>query len=201
MQAEWAVPPVPKFPGRCSLWIFPHWWSGSCRFNLRILNLLKKKIIELGKRRDFLFLSCIIFEGPFCLLNPERKTWVKRKNSPWLMPSNPLHRPRPHSPGSKAVWKQAGCLAHCTLQDLQHLQCPAQCLHNLGFYNLAEWMNEEWMLVPACVCQKPWKLCFHPIIARSCLFKKASCVCKFSLKEHKFNIQHRNLFLPLKRDR
>lgn len=38
----------------------------------------KKKTRGPGGRQDFV--SCVILEGPFCLLNPETETWVKRKN-------------------------------------------------------------------------------------------------------------------------
>ena len=72
------------------------------KLQLRIMSLFKKEIKELSNRKDFL--SCIIFDGPFCLLNRERKTWVKRKNSPWLRASNPLHSPLP---GLYGPWKAA----------------------------------------------------------------------------------------------
>lgn len=53
---------VPKSPWQGgNLLIFPHQWSGSYRFPLRVISLLKKKIKELGERKDFF--PCIVLTG------------------------------------------------------------------------------------------------------------------------------------------
>lgn len=50
---------VPKSPWQGgNLLIFPHQWSGSYRFQLRVISLLKKKIRELGETKDFFSLHC-----------------------------------------------------------------------------------------------------------------------------------------------
>lgn len=97
---------VPRFSWKGGSWLSsPHQQSGSYRFQLRVISLLKK-IRKRGERKDFV--PCIVLNGPFCLLNPERKTWVKRKTSPWLMAANPL---QPLFQGSKALWKELRCLS------------------------------------------------------------------------------------------
>lgn len=84
------MPKVPWHGG--NLCISPHPQSGSCGFQLRVISLFKKKTRELGEVKDFV--PCIILDGPFCLLNPERKTSVTGKNAlPWIRTTKPLHSP------------------------------------------------------------------------------------------------------------
>lgn len=72
---------VPKFPWQGgNLLIFPHQWLGSCRFQLRVFSVFKKKIRELGERKDFV--PFIVLEGPFLLSESRKEDWVKRKSHP-----------------------------------------------------------------------------------------------------------------------
>lgn len=83
-----------KFPWQGgNLCMPPYQWSVSCRVYLRVISLCKKKIRELGERKDFV--HHIILDWPFCLLNPEGKTWIKRKTPlhtrTQSVAPNPLH--------------------------------------------------------------------------------------------------------------
>ena len=82
---------VPKSPWQGgNLLIFPHQWSGSCRFLLRVTSLLKKKIRKLGERKDFV--PCIVLNGDI-LPSESRKEDLGQKEDLTLV--NGLQSPAP----------------------------------------------------------------------------------------------------------
>lgn len=155
----------PHFPGRVAIYESP--LTGGQEVadsSWELWVYLRREFRELSDRWIFFLVLFLMGIMPF---KPRKEDLGQKEESPLVNgnQSPPLPPPRDLRPfgSSSGVW----LTAHCSISSISSAQHSAW--QNLGLKPC--WMNVEWMLVPACVCQNPWpSLCFLPITVKNCLF-------------------------------